>query len=193
MKFIGFYSYTVILTYLSLISGILGIIFSTQGKFGLAIGCLAFSGLCDMFDGMVARTKKNRTADEKNFGIQIDSLCDVICFGVLPAVYLYCSGLDTLWGIAIAIFYALCALIRLAFFNVIETKRQEKEDGCAKSYRGLPVTTSALIFPVVYLIGLALSDNAILITHHIVPVIMGFLFIGDFRVPKIDISKIFRK
>ena len=193
MKFIGFYSYTVILTYLSLISGCLGILFSTQGKLGLAIGCLAFSGLCDIFDGMVARTKKNRTPDEKNFGIQIDSLCDLICFGVLPGVYLYFSGLNTPWGIAIVMFYILCALIRLAFFNVIESKRQEKEDGCAKYYRGLPVTTSAIIFPVVFLIGVPMPDNALLVTHYILPVIIGFLFIADFRVPKIDISKIFSK
>ena len=193
MKFIGFYSYTVILTYLSLVSGLLGITLSSQGKFGWAIGCLAFSGLCDMFDGMVARTKKNRTADEKNFGIQIDSLCDMICFGVLPGIYLYFAGLNTPWGIAIVIFYVLCALIRLAFFNVIETKRQETEDGCAKSYRGLPVTSSAIVFPAVFLIGLLLSENALLIVHHIVPVVMGILFIADFRVPKVDISKLFHK
>ena len=190
---IGFYNYTVILTYLSLISGFMGILFSIQGKPGLAMICLAFSGFCDMFDGMVARTKKNRTADEKNFGIQLDSLCDVICFGVFPAIYLYCCGLNTPWGITIAVFYALCALIRLAFFNVIETKRQETENGCAKYYRGLPVTTSAIIYPIIFLIGLALPENAMLITYYVIPVLMGFLFIGDFRVPKLDISKLFRK
>ena len=193
MKLIGFYNYTVILTYLSLISGFMGILFSIQGKPGLAMICLAFSGFCDMFDGMVARTKKNRTADEKNFGIQLDSLCDVICFGVFPAIYLYCCGLNTPWGITIAVFYALCALIRLAFFNVIETKRQETENGCAKYYRGLPVTTSAIIYPIIFLIGLALPENAMLITYYVIPVLMGFLFIGDFRVPKLDISKLFRK
>lgn len=193
MKFIGFYNYTVILTYLSLISGILGIVFSIQGKLGLAVIFLAFSGFCDIFDGLVARTKKNRTADEKNFGIQIDSLCDVICFGVLPAVFLYSAGLNTPWGIAIILFYTLCALIRLAFFNVLETKRQQKEDGCAKFYRGLPVTSAAIVFPGIYLIGLFLPDHAFLITYHIIPVVMGFLFIFDFCVPKLDISKLFRK
>ena len=193
MEIIGFYNYTVILTYLSLISGFLGIIFSIRGNLDFAVICLVFSGVCDMFDGMVARTKKNRTADEKNFGIQIDSLCDVICFGVFPAIYLYCSGLNTPWGIAIAVFYALCALIRLAFFNVIETKRQETENGCAKFYRGLPVTTCAIVFPLAYLVGLALPENALLIIHHILPVLMVILFIGDFRVPKVDISKLFRK
>ena len=78
---IGFYDYTVILTYISFASSISGIFLATRGHFNWAIFCLAFSGLCDMFDGKIARTKKNRTEDEKRFGIQIDSLCDIVCFG----------------------------------------------------------------------------------------------------------------
>jgi len=151
MRLIGFYNYTVVLTYISLISSLVGMRFAYVGKIGLAIACLAFSGFCDMFDGVVARTKKNRTNDEKNFGIQLDSLCDVVCFGVLPAVILYFCGVNTVYGIAILVFYALCAVIRLAFFNVLETKRQMTESGCAKEYRGLPVTSSAIIFPAAYL------------------------------------------
>lgn len=69
---IGFYDYTVILTYISFASSISGIFLATRGHFNWAIFCLAFSGLCDMFDGKIARTKKNRTEDEKRFGIQID-------------------------------------------------------------------------------------------------------------------------
>lgn len=57
---IGFYDYTVILTYISFASSISGILLATRGHFNWAIFCLAFSGLCDMFDGKVARTKKNR-------------------------------------------------------------------------------------------------------------------------------------
>lgn len=157
MQFIGFYDYTVILTYLSLVSALLGMRFASQGRFGLAVGCLILSGVCDMFDGMVARSKKSRTADEKNFGIQLDSICDVIAFGVAPAVLLYFSGANTAIGVAALVFYVLCALIRLAFFNVLEIKRQMHEDGCAKEYRGLPVTSSSIVLPVVFLVGLALA------------------------------------
>lgn len=90
---IGFYDYTVILTYISFASSISGIFLATRGHFNWAIFCLAFSGLCDMFDGKIARTKKNRTEDEKRFGIQIDSLCDVVCFGVFPIVLCYELGM----------------------------------------------------------------------------------------------------
>jgi len=62
---IGFYDYTVIPTYISLLFSIFGITQAIDGRFRLAIVCLALSGLCDMLDGKVARTKKNRTSDQK--------------------------------------------------------------------------------------------------------------------------------
>lgn len=74
---IGFYDYTVILTYISLASSILGMISACYARIGWAIFFLGMSGLLDTFDGKVARTKKNRTEDQKRFGIQIDSLCDI--------------------------------------------------------------------------------------------------------------------
>ncbi len=198
MKFIGFYNYTVILTYMSLISGIVGMKFASEGRLGLAIICLMLSGFCDMFDGVVARTKKDRTADQKNFGIQIDSLCDVICFGVFPAVFLYFSGVNTIIGISLLAFYVLCAVIRLAFFNVLETNRQMKEDGCAKGYRGMPVTMASMIFPALYLVTWLLPKTAVVadvmrVVYYAMPAVCGFLFIADFRVPKIDIAKLLHK
>ena len=197
MRFIGFYNYTVILTYMSLISGIVGMKFDSVGKPGAAIICLLLSGFCDMFDGVVARTKKNRTADQKNFGIQIDSLCDVICFGVFPAVFLYFCGVSSVWGIALLCFYVLCAVIRLAFFNVLETRRQMSEDGCAKGYRGMPVTMAAIIFPALYLVSLLVpktveAANVLAVVYHVIPALCGILFILDFRIPKIDIAKLLR-
>lgn len=193
MKFIGVYDYTVILTYMSLISGLIGMKLALDGKIMWAILCLGISGICDMFDGVVARTKKNRTQDQKNFGIQLDSLCDVVCFGVVPAVILYFWGVNEIWGIAFLVFYVLCAVIRLAFFNVLEINRQKNEGGCAKSYRGMPVTTAAIIIPACFLVGLVLPEGVMNVILHIVPVVSGLLFITDVRVPKLDIAKLFRK
>lgn len=152
---IGFYNYTVILTYMSLASAVAGIFFAC-GMCGntpnptYAIVCLMISGLCDMFDGKIARTKKNRTEDEKKFGIQIDSLCDAVCFGVLPAVIGYSIGLNTLIDLPVLILFPLCAVIRLAYFNVTEESRQKKTDETRKVYEGLPVTSVALILPLIY-------------------------------------------
>lgn len=105
--FLGIYDYTVILTYISLGISVFGITRALEGDFKVAIFCLALSGLCDMFDGKIARTKKNRTDDEKNFGIQIDSLCDVVCFGIFPAMICYCLGVNTSAGIGALIFYSV--------------------------------------------------------------------------------------
>ena len=62
---IGFYSYTVILTYLSLVFAMVGIHLSVIGLYQWSFICLMMCGICDTFDGMVARSKKNRTEEEK--------------------------------------------------------------------------------------------------------------------------------
>ena len=143
---IGYYNYTVILTYIGTVSGLLGIMSILRGNAAVALFCLIFAGLCDMFDGKVASTME-RTRQEKKFGIQIDSLSDVICFGVLPALIVYFVAGETIVAAVTSSVYLLCALIRLAWFNVDEEERQGREDGCRKVYLGLPVTTSALLVP----------------------------------------------
>ena len=190
MGFIGFYDYTVILTYMSLVSAVLGMVFAHRGLFGAAMLCLFLSGFCDAFDGKVARTKKNRTEDEKAFGIQLDSLCDVISFGAAPAFACYCMGMDTAVGMVILCAYCVCAVIRLAFFNVMETKRQQTEGGSNKYYRGLPVTSISIIFPLFYGLGQLLSGSAFRILLHILMALVAFLFILDFSVKKPNFQKL---
>ena len=190
MRFIGFYDYTVILTYLSLVSAVLGMVCAHKGAFGWAMLCLFLSGFCDAFDGKVARSKKNRTDDEKANGIQLDSLCDVVSFGAAPAFACYCMGMDTVLGVAILCAYCVCAVIRLAFFNVQEAKRQQVESGSNKYYRGLPVTTSALIFPLFYLLRSLLPGKVFVVVLHVLMAATAFLFILDFRVKKPDFGKL---
>lgn len=190
MRFIGVYDYTVILTYISLISSVLGITQAIHGDYKAAIFCLAFSGICDAFDGRVARTKKNRTEDEKNFGIQLDSLCDVICFGVFPALICYLLGVRGILGLAIIFFYCLCAVIRLAFFNVLEANRQKTEGGCNKEYRGLPVTSISFILPIAFWLQFVLPDLVFLTLLHFLLLLVGFLFILDVPIRKPDLKTI---
>ena len=190
MKLIGFYDYTVILTYASLVSAVIGMVNASKGSFDTAIVCILFSGICDAFDGTVARTKKNRTEDEKNFGIQLDSLCDVVSFGVAPAFLCYCMGVDGVFGLICVCLFSLCALIRLAFFNVLEAKRQQVEEGCNKYYRGLPVTSISMIFPAIYLLRGCCSENVFAGILHGMLIIVAFLFVLDFKVKKIDVKKL---
>ena len=189
MRFIGFYNYTVILTYLSVVSAVMSMILAHKAAFGGAMLCLFLSGFCDAFDGTVARSKKDRTEDEKAFGIQLDSLCDVVSFGAAPAFACYCMGMDGIPGMAILCLYCICAVIRLAFFNVQEAKRQQTEGGCNKFYRGLPVTTSSMIFPLYYLLRPVIPGNVFLPVLHILCAWIAFLFVLDFQVKKPDFSK----
>ena len=167
---IGYYNYTMFLTYISLVSASLGIVIALTGSGHPYIGMcfLLVCGLCDAFDGKVARLKKERTTTEKKFGIQVDSLSDIVAFGVLPvcigaalmrtsdALQKIQSGtagmVFTVILFIIMTLYALMALIRLAYFNVTEEERQNTEEGSRKYYLGLPVTSAAIIFPSVLLI-----------------------------------------
>lgn len=149
---IGYYNYTVILTYIGTLFGFAGITYIWNGNLKMALFCLMCAGLCDMFDGRIASTMK-RTKPEKRFGVQIDSLSDLVCFGILPAlIVLQCSGRKVL-TVFVSAAYVLCALIRLAWFNVDEEQRQDLEEKSREAYLGLPVTMSALLIP--FLISIA--------------------------------------
>lgn len=147
---IGFYDYTVILTYLSPLSAVGGMALAMTGHPIWATICLLFCGLCDMFDGKVARTKRNRTAEEKAYGIQIDSLSDIVAFGVLPAVIVLTLCRGCWYAYAITPLYVLAGLIRLGYYNVTEEIRTQETDEVRKSYSGLPITSAALVFPIFF-------------------------------------------
>ncbi len=202
---IGFYDYTVILTYLSLLSASTGIVVSLSGQGHPYFGAffLLFCGLCDAFDGKVARTKENRSEMECHFGIQIDSLSDLVAFGVLPACigvalihtspFLH-AALPTearLWYClagkfvfyAVLVLYILAAMIRLAYFNVTEEERQRTEAGARTYYTGLPVTSAALIFPFVLLMQYLLPTDITLVYIAVV-VLTSLAFLCRFQIRK---------
>ena len=192
IRFIGVYDYTVILTYTSLLFSFSGILLAIKGEFFAAINCLACAGICDAFDGRVARSKKNRTDTEKAFGIQIDSLSDFTAFGVLPAAILFTSwaadGEMTGWRLWVAAaasaFVALAALIRLAYFNVVEEIRQKENAGKRRTeFEGMPVTTIALILPAVYMFRFLLGEWMTYILTAVLVICAG-LFISRVRIRK---------
>lgn len=191
IRLIGVYDYTVIVTYMSLFFAMAGMAQAAGENFTAAVACLLLSGICDAFDGMIARTKKNRTEDEKAFGIQLDSLCDVISFGVFPAFLCYHMGVGGPAGVLCIFLYCLCAVIRLAFFNVQEGKRQKTESGCNKTYRGLPVTSISIILPLVYCLKGLVSAGIFVGILHVMLALVAFLFVLDFSVKKPDFQSLF--
>lgn len=179
---IGFYDYTVILTYLSLMSGTIGIMLCLNGMGHPYLGMffLLFPDCVIHLMEKQPEAKRPHNTDEK-FGIQIDSLSDLIAFGMLPAcigiaMLRYTMYIPDLSGVTryllthytlqtqivlnlIAVLYVLAAMIRLAYFNVMEEEDQNRDETGAKIYTGLPVTSAALIFPAVLLIHMLIRAD----------------------------------
>lgn len=179
---VGFYNYTVYATYLGMLSAVAGILFAAEQDIFSAVLCLVICGVVDAVDGAIARTKKDRTASEKRFGIEIDSLSDLTAFGVLPAAIAY-SLSGTRLSIAAALFYALCALIRLAYFDVRAHEKLNSGKANAE-YVGLPVTSCAWCVPAVACLLPYLYEETVNVLMPALLFVMGLLFITPFKLKK---------
>lgn len=183
---IGYYNPSVVLTYAGLCTAIFGMTKALGGDVKTALLCLMVCGLCDMFDGTIAR-KCKRTEDEKSFGVQIDSLCDLVCFGVLPAMLGY--GIKEIevncFDIFASAVYVLAAIIRLAYFNVQEINRSALNDGSKrKYYEGLPVTSVALLLPVFCLMDVYIKPLKAGKIYSVALILIAIAFVSKFKVKK---------
>ena len=142
--FIGKYNKSLIITYIGVAFAIIGMNFSLQGNFRYAMICLVVAGVCDLFDGKVARMCK-RTKEEKLFGIEIDSLADMVGFVVFPVIIGYSLGLNGWVNIVGYILLVLAGITRLGFFNI--TVADKNTDKPVKCYNVLPVTSTSIIIP----------------------------------------------
>ena len=172
---------SVILTYVGLIVSILGIFlcFNYENSINLAIACLIIAGICDLFDGVIARRCK-RTEEEKNFGIQLDSLVDVIDFIALPVTILFKLQMNSWYQLIIIAIFAICGIARLAYFNITV----ESNDTPVKYYKGLPVTYTALILPVFYLLKYVLPANIFSIVYIVLVFGIAILNILNIKIIK---------
>jgi CDP-diacylglycerol--serine O-phosphatidyltransferase len=118
----------------NLFCGFLAILYSAQGRFQYAIIAIAIAIVLDGLDGRVARKLNASTP----FGLEFDSLCDVVSFGVAPAFMVYFWGFKPLadqFGVIVSFLFVLCAATRLARFNVA--------DDNTKGFIGLPTPGAA--------------------------------------------------
>ena len=177
---VGKWNKSVILTYAGMISAVLGMILCfVQDNINYPIACLMVSGVCDLFDGTVARMCK-RTEEEKNFGIELDSLVDVLSFIALPVAIALRAGLTEYWFIPLFILFAVSGIARLAYFNVVDAD----STGPVKYYTGLPVTYTALIIPVVYLLSLVTEGTVFKVLFAAAYLIISVLGILKVKVVK---------
>ena len=105
--------------------------------------------VCDVLDGYVARLDKKR---QSVLGADLDSLADVISFGVAPAVLGFTLGLRGGWDMLILTYFVVCGVSRLARFNATASALQDETTGKVKYFEGTPIPTSVLL---VIILGIA--------------------------------------
>ncbi|MFA9558828.1 CDP-diacylglycerol--serine O-phosphatidyltransferase [Evansella sp. AB-rgal1] len=157
-------------TIINLGLGGFAILYVIQGQLGLSVTFICLAAIFDRFDGMVAR-KMKITSD---LGKQLDSLCDLISFGVAPALLLYQSTLNEFGfaGSMFTIIFIACGAIRLARFNISE------QEGF---FVGLPITAAGCILTVSHLINGSIAEPVFMF----IILTLSILMISNFRIKKV--------
>lgn len=167
-----------IISLLNMASGFLSIICSINHQFTIAAILMIIAIMFDSSDGWVAR-KINRQ-DELGFGKNIDSLSDIVSFGVAPAIFLYCCinttpGIFQIIVILVSLLIVSCGILRLTRYNVIAGKIDTND------FIGFPIPGMSLIMASLYLSGLF---------HPYIALILGtavsLIMISNIRYPKFD-------
>ncbi|PKL75572.1 MAG: phosphatidylserine synthase, partial [Candidatus Melainabacteria bacterium HGW-Melainabacteria-1] len=141
-----------LVTLSGMILALAAVLLASRGYIAFAMVGLIGAGICDLFDGFVARASV-LSHEEQGFGAELDSLNDVLCFGLLPVLLVDAWLRESLFYPIYAA-YLIAVLFRLAYFNQHGTAL---ENGTA-SYTGLPVTYAALALPLLALPAAWLPD-----------------------------------
>jgi CDP-diacylglycerol---serine O-phosphatidyltransferase len=177
--FLGVYNIPTVISFTALVLGMASCIFSFNGHIEYALVCLIWAGIFDLFDGFVAR-KFELSEMEKAFGVQIDSINDVVNFGAAPAMIALHSGFNAPVDYIILTFYCCAAAMRLGYFNVVGLIGE----GPIKFYTGLPVTFSALIFPLVYLLKFVYDGSVYTLCIRVAYSLVALFFVLKIPIPK---------
>jgi CDP-diacylglycerol--serine O-phosphatidyltransferase len=131
-----------LITVLAICAGLTGIRLAFEGRYELAVSMVLVAAFLDGIDGRVARMMRATS----NFGVQMDSLADIVNFGVAPALVLYVYVLDQAksFGWIAALIYAISAGLRLARFNVM-VERPNKPKWLSEYFVGVPAPAGALL------------------------------------------------
>ena len=155
-----------ILTFIGIVFSIIGIYFCNIKFINEAIIMMILAGICDAFDGFIAKKINN----DDTYGIQLDSLSDIISSGILPISLCLSMGYDSFIDIGVYIIFIICGITRLAYYNV-----NSSNDKC---FVGLPITCSTILIPLLYII----IKNEIIFMLALL--ILSISFITNIKIPK---------
>jgi CDP-diacylglycerol--serine O-phosphatidyltransferase len=160
-----------------LLCAVLGIYFAILANFPAAIIGILWAILFDWGDGIIARRMKGRTGESKAFGGQLDSLIDIVSFGILPAVLLLSYGGFSPWFLPGAFMIVAASAIRLSYFNVFGLNDDS-------TYMGLAVDNNGIILAFVFLFEGVFSQTIFSIIIYIIFIGMAALNVAPVRTPK---------
>ncbi len=153
------------LTLLNAASGLIAIFLVMSDRVMYAPIFIIIGAVMDFFDGKIARKSKKQSP----IGLHIDSLADIITFGVAPVVLGY-AIINTSFAVIGFIVYLLCGLLRLARHNAINDK---------KAYHGLPIPSAAIIICIIYYSGVPA------LFYHYIYILLAVLMISGFKIKRI--------
>lgn len=160
----GLYILPSLFTSANLIMGFLSVLFSIHGNFSAASWCIIGAIMMDALDGRVARWTKSTSS----FGVELDSLADLVSFGVAPSILMYQMVLQTMGrpGIMIALFFVVACALRLARFNI-----KAHEGASLPHFMGLPTPAAGGILAS-FALSYELFESGQEITAKTIPLIM---------------------
>jgi CDP-diacylglycerol--serine O-phosphatidyltransferase len=135
-----------------------------------------------MTDGTAARRTPGRTDRAKVYGVQLDSLCDMVSFGVTPCVIAWFLGYDTFFDIIVYLLFFIASATRLAYFN---TLTMEKADLSSKSFVGMPIPFSCFSTAfLMMLLALGVAPAAMAWAFRAVYLLVAMLYVLRVKIPK---------
>ncbi len=162
---------------IGLLSSVLGIYFAIKGNFPAAIIGVLWAVLFDWYDGIIARKLKGRTKIQGIFGAQLDSMIDIVSFGVLPATILLSYGNYNVWFIPGAFVIIATSAIRLSYFNVYGLID-------SKTYKGLSLDNNVLILAFLFLFESFFEHSTFSVVIYILLMILSALNLTSIPTPK---------
>lgn len=170
----GIYIIPNIFTSASLFGGFFSIISTIHGRFITASIAIIISAILDGLDGRIARY----TRSTSNFGLQYDSLSDLVAFGVAPGILIYIWGLQSFGrlGWLASYMYVVCGALRLARFNV------QQGTQIKNYFKGLPIPASACTISTMILIMDMTNQNYHLL-NLLVTFVLAFLMVSPIQYP----------
>ena len=162
-----------------LLSAVLAIYFAIEGNFPAAMIGLVWSVFFDWSDGNIARRMKNRTDEQIKFGGQMDSLIDIVSFGICPAVVLLSYGDFSPWFIPGAFLIAAAGVLRLSYFNVFGLADKS-------SFQGLAIDNNGIFLVLIFVVNSFVNASSFTILLYITILALAVLNVAPVRTPKLS-------